>query len=770
MRLFLVAVSVLTMLAACSSSTDTKQDVSDGAVMDGGSELVADTALADTLVGDLQEEGLVADVMVDVAPEAVFDAAPDVAEPAFVELPESIVETDDASCPQCFVISHDGWDGSWDPAGPTQGQYDFPWTDDAGNDWMFYFRPWMRMRAPHPGTVKRVLLYSAGGAGTLEVQLSTGFPGGHYPCLDETNGEDLYPIGKPFVMPVTDAPGWREFDVSSLGHELLGYDEFFVLWRHVDDVRIGLAPPTPVAQGDYAVYGGLIADGPGDQMSCFPSMDNFKDPDEQPLVWIVRAEIEAPEVIENKGFTDLGEDGPKIGGHVSFGDYDNDGDPDFLTGGALWENDGTGTFSALGEAPGLAGLGGETVWGDFDNDGWRDILGVGGTGKLFRNLGDGTFEDVTETSTINLDANSQGVSWLDIDGDGRLDFYSASYGTQADGEKATRDFVYINNGDGTFTDVTEQFGVPVKPIFAHGRGLCHADYDQDGDIDIYVGNYRLDPNQLWQNGGGMSGLEDVAWEAGVKGNFVQGAWGHTIGPAFGDLNGDGWMDLVVPNLAHPRFWTFSDPTLIYLNNQDGTFYEMASTPFTVPESGIPYDETHSDSTLMDVDNDGDLDLFLTSVYEGRRSALFANDGLGHFTDITYAAGIAHFNGWGAAAADVDLDGDLDLMAHRLFRNELKQGNSLRVTLVGGASPDASAGWSNRDAIGAVVVVEVGDLMVARQVEGGTGVGCQNDSVLHFGLGSASQATSLKVLWPSGKETLVTSGLDAGQWLTIAEEN
>jgi len=278
--------------------------------------------------------------------------------------------------------------------------------------------------------------------------------------------------------------------------------------------------------------------------------------------------------------------------------------------------------------------------------------------------------------------------------------------------------------------------------------VCAADYDEDGDQDVYVGNYRLDPNQLWNNQGGMKGFKDVAQKAGVAGIFEQGAYGHTIGPSFGDLDGDGLFDLVVPNLAHPRFIEFSDPTTLYFNNGDGTF-----AGFEPPEKGIVYDETHSDSVLLDADGDGDLDVFLTSVYEGRRSFLYYNDGKGGFADRTYHAGILHLNGWGAAAADVDGDFDVDLIANRLFVNQDPQGgHHLAVKLVGGAVPGKTDGVSNRDAIGAVVTAKLTDRTLVRQVEGGTGVGCQNSSVLHFGLGSAKTVPELIVSWPSGKVT------------------
>jgi len=659
--------------------------------------------------------------------------------PAVVSLPEEVVPLVEPGCDDCFVAINETWDGEAEISFPTKGEYSQEYEGQ-----MFYFRPWVRFRMPHPGKVKRLFVLSSG-AGALEMRLSSGFPGGHYPCLDETNGEDRYPVGAPYVMETTAEPGWRVFDVSGAEHSLLGYDEFFVIFRQDGDARVGLYYPVPVAPGDYGVYGGLIADAPGDQMTCFPSMSNFTDIAEAPLEWVIRAEIEASEVVPDKGFEDGGADGLNVGGHASFGDYDNDGDEDLLSGGALWENDGNGDFTNATEGAGLATLGGETVWGDYDNDGNRDILGVGGKAMLFRNLGDGTFEDRTEESQIVINSSSQGVAWIDVNQDGYLDFYAASYGTLADPETPDRDYLFISNGDGTFYDFTEAAGIPVgPPKLYHGRGVCTADYDSDGDHDIYVGNYRLDPNQLWQNQGGLDGFVEQGWAAGVKGWFELGGYAHTIGPSFGDLDGDALIDILVPNLAHPRFVDFSDFTTLYFNNGDGTFEGIEA-----PGAGILYDETHSDSVLLDAENDGDLDVFLTSVYEGRRSYLYLNDGTGGFTDGTYEAGILHLNGWGAASGDVDGDGDQDLVAYRLFRNETVGGHYLALKLVGGATEAGPGVMSNRDAIGAVVEVHAGGMTLLRQVEGGTGTGCQNSSVLHFGLGAADAVDSIEVRWPSG---------------------
>ncbi|MBM4354965.1 MAG: VCBS repeat-containing protein [Deltaproteobacteria bacterium] len=220
-------------------------------------------------------------------------------------------------------------------------------------------------------------------------------------------------------MEVSDKPGWRVFSVGKLDWHLLGYDELFVLFEQEGEARVGLAPPAPTFPGDYPAYGGIIGDIPGDLMECFPTMSAFSGPNDEPLVWLMRVEIEADEVVETHEFEDQGVETLNVGGHVSFGDYDNDGDEDFLSGGSLWRNDGTGAFTNVSEAAGLTGLGGETVWGDYDNDGHRDILGIGGKPFLYHSNGDGSFTNATEEAGIAIPANSQGVVWFDLDGDTR---------------------------------------------------------------------------------------------------------------------------------------------------------------------------------------------------------------------------------------------------------------------------------------------------------------------------------------------------------------
>ncbi len=720
-----------------------------------GGDLAVEAAVETAEPGDLPEGEATADVA-EAAPEAGTEEASDLPTEGVVD---PIVPTPAASCAKCFVLADDAWDGVAKVSVPTKTDF-----SQVVDTLTYAFRPWIRFRTPHPGVVKRLFFYQGGDAGTVTLHLSLGVPGGHSPCVDEAKGDDKYPAGPVHAVEVAGTAGWRAVDVATDGLHVGAYDEFFVMFDMTDGARVGLQAAMAVAPGDYTVQGGLIADAPGDALDCFASQSAFTDADGKTMSWLVRAEIEADEVRTTHDFADAGAAGPAFGGQAAFGDCDGDGDDDLLAGGVLWRNDGAGGFTDITQAAGLAGLGGETLWGDYDNDGKRDILAVGGVARLFRNTGDCTFVETTAASGIVIDASSQGVAWVDADNDGLLDFYAASYGTLADPEVAAHDFFFHNNGDGTFSDRSQELGILEGPA-RHGRGVAVVDYDGDGWPDIYVGNYRLDPNQFWHNLAGTA-FVDVAKATGVQGTWhFPSSYGHTIGPSFGDLDGDGRIDLVVPNLAHPRFLAISDPTWIDLARADATF-----DAFHGADRGIPYDETHSDSVLFDVDNDGDLDLFLTSVYEGRRSQLYANDGHAQFQDVTYAAGILHLNGWGAAAADVDGDGRVDLVANRLFRNQVQNGNHwLEVRLQGGATPGAAGGAkrSNRDAVGAVVTVTVGGLTLVRQVEGGTGVGCQNSATLHFGLGADAKATQVDVRWPSGGVTTVKDVV-GGQVLALTE--
>jgi hypothetical protein len=163
-----------------------------------------------------------------------------------------------------------------------------------------------------------------------------------------------------------------------------------------------------------------------------------------------------------------------------------------------------------------------------------------------------------------------------------------------------------------------------------------------------------------------------------------------------------------------------------------------------------YQETHSNPSLLDVENDGDLDLFVTEVYDGRPIDVYTNDGAAHFTPARLQAGLTTENGWGSAVADDDRDGDEDYVAYDLYRNDAGTGHWLSLRLVGDVA-------SNRSAIGAIAWVTAGGVTRMRSVSGGNGTGCQDSQTLHFGLGDAVAIDEVRVWYPGG-DTVTYEGI------------
>jgi len=444
-----------------------------------------------------------------------------------------------------------------------------------------------------------------------------------------------------------------------------------------------------------------------------------------------------------------GELGFSGGAKAAFADFDNDGFVDLFNG-KLFRNQAGKHFAVVETSALPQGAG---IWGDYDNDGRTDLFVYSDPGGLYRNEGGGKFRQVEfpELPTVN----SRGAVWADINQDGYLDLYVGGYEIWQ--QEVHPDAIFLNLGDGTFR---EHWRSQEGARYA-ARGVTSLDFNEDGAIDIYVSNYRLQPNCLWKNDGGGS-FKDVAQGHKVAGNpsgeeitYTGGIkyrlFGHTIGSAVGDLDNDGHIDIVVGNFSHPRPGQ-DRPQFLRNRGPQGNFqFEDRSA-----DAGLNWQESFASAALGDYDNDGDLDLFFTTVYSVGSGniknfpVLYSNQGNWNFADVTATEQLQGLGPtYQAAWADIDNDGDLDLCSDgKLFINQGRENNWITVTLVGDGKQ------VNRSAIGATVRIRVGDRVLTRQVESGTGEGNQNDPRLHFGLGLHKDPVNLTITWPGNDKQQV----------------
>lgn len=500
------------------------------------------------------------------------------------------------------------------------------------------------------------------------------------------------------------------------------------------------------------------------------------------------------------GFKGVGMSNP------AWGDYDNDGDEDLLlNGGSLFRNNGPPywNFTDVTEETGLTRYY-SGVFGDYDNDGYLDIFTCTSNPTvpeiLWHNNGDGTFTDVTAESGIVDDYNTPAAGWGDYDDDGFIDLYIANYeGSGSGGSGLTNeplpDFLWHNNGDGTFTDVSDSTGLRDEEDHC-GRGVEWGDFDNDGDLDIYISNYRLNPNLLWENQGDGT-FKNVAEEKGVDGvrrysyydEITQNEpyYGHTIGSSWGDINNDGNLDLFVANLVHKDVerGKYCDDSKMYLNLGEENDYVFEDLR---PNNGMPYkdymggeDELWSGVTWGDFNNDGFLDLFVTSVYtdiDYAHTYLFKNNGDNTFTDYAVEAGVRVWANWGTSSCDYDNDGDLDIIVNgkdgidaannpsyvHLFRNDGKKNHKwLNVKIDGGMSENGESSILNQAGIGARITVTTKEgISQIREVEGGMGT-CSNQNSLEceFGFGEYSDTVDIEIGYSRDK-TLSFEDIDLNQ--------
>lgn len=497
-----------------------------------------------------------------------------------------------------------------------------------------------------------------------------------------------------------------------------------------------------------------------------------------------------------------------VGCGCAFLDYDNDGWMDILVlsgtrlegdpGGAtnrLYKNNRDGTFTDITEKAGLLreGWASAVTVGDYNNDGFEDLfITYWGQNVLYRNNGDGTFTDVTKAAGL-LNAQTRwgsGCSWVDYDRDGRLDLFVANYlefdfakipkpgqstncswkGVAVNcgprGLPPGRHSLYRNNGDGTFSDVTEKSGVG-QARSSYGMTVVAADFDNDGWPDIYVACDST-PSLLFRNNHDGTFTEE-GLERGVSLN-EDGMEQAGMGVGIGDFNLDGRLDLFKTHFT-------DDTNVLYRNDGKGVFDDI-----TVRSGlGVETRFVGWGAGMVDLDNDGAPDLFLVtgSVYpEVERvvpaypfktpRVVFRNLGGEKFEEFIEEAGpgvAAVHSSRGCAFGDFDNDGDVDILIVNmneppsLLRNDVTGSNHwLKVKLVGTKS--------NRSGIGARVVVRYGAKLQAQELTAQSSFYSCNDPRLHFGLGAATTA-DVEVRWLGGlKETFPKVKVD--RVLTLQE--
>ena len=472
-----------------------------------------------------------------------------------------------------------------------------------------------------------------------------------------------------------------------------------------------------------------------------------------PLPGHVAPEVPTNCLYRNNGdgtFTDVTEEsgvGDTGYGHgCAVGDYNNDGRLDlYVTNygpNCLYRNNGDGTFTDVADIAGVT----EPRWSsscafaDYDRDGNLDLY-------------------VVNYIVFDIDENP----WCGLKEKGIRAY------CEPDNFPAQSDTLFRNNGDGTFTDVTKSAGI--YNTTGKGLGVVWGDYNNDGVPDIYVANDSTE-NFLYHNNGDGT-FEEVGFMVGVA-LSEDGAAENGMGTAFGDWNNDGWLDLTVTNYAQQT-------NTLYHNDADGFFTDATATTktaqLTYPYLGwatafIDYDNDGYQDLFV---ANGHLHENLAELGQqgtyGQRNLLFQNNDNGTFTEVSETLGpgmkLADVSR-GATFADYDSDGDIDIVvtnsnaAPRLLRNDGgNQKNYLQIRLI--------ATQGTTDAIGARVKVTTGNLTQTREVRSGDGYLSQRDLTLHFGVADYAQIDSIEIQWQSGAKQQITS-VPANQVLSLKENS
>lgn len=619
-----------------------------------------------------------------------------------------------------------------------------------------------RFEPEAPGFIKKINVKLGGTAanGSVEMTLFGHEGGTSFPQLEMP----LFP--------------WITMNKTKVGEEWLSYElpapiksvnnQFFVVFRNIKngariyaDNKAATATCKSSSGGDY-YYMFLKTTG---NSWALGSKNAFA----------VEAEMDYEKLSGNPFFRDItntvGIDTNLGNSVIAWADVDKDGFQDLLTQTKFYKNEGGVSFSDQTLKIGYGGSNG-AMFLDVDNDDDLDIIAFfpsGDSGIFYKNIGGLNFTKVKAIGLKSLPSLSS-FSAADLDGDGFPEiFVGQLWGAYPE---PYPNYLFKNNGNGVFTDITNKLypnhngtaNFPEKVVCKAGdqatwlsngntnrrsRGSSFVDYDNDGDMDLYVTNYFLEPDEFFRNNGDGT-FTDVIGAKGIDKN--NSSSNHGTGIDFGDYNNDGNFDILLPQFSHPAF-------AVQYNHRNTTVYENLGGPnydfkdlnsaneMVNPPSGIQYEETYSGGSWGDVNNDGLLDFYISVFYGCRYVKLYLQNTDHTFGLKTYYYGLQKLNtGEDATWVDYNNDGLLDLCSGdegriRLFKNEGKKDNQF-ITL------DLKSGKENLYAIGAKVIVYSGGQKLTRQITAGRGVRHQSPYRLHFGLGKNS-IEKIEVYWPDG---------------------
>lgn len=620
-----------------------------------------------------------------------------------------------------------------------------------------------------PCKVRKILIYYVSGTGTDEIRLTGDASEGTIPPSQYCFSYNTLAEATVSVQ----GKGWVEIDVSKHNVEFDGLDRIVI--QHV--VRSGGPNWGQDANGQSPVTSFQY-----DPVTPNPNFFNIPGIYYQARGdYMVRLVVELPfdrrptatliDATASMGL--IGTDGKPIrSDQVSVVDWNADGYDDVCIPGQFFQNDSGRAFRRV-QMPFASG---PTSWGDVDNDGDVDVLVMQGFGndQLWRNDGKGQFTNVSAESRIVNNAPGISALWLDIEHDGDLDLFFANGRSESNGNEIYfQDKLWRNDGNMTFTDVTAlsklALGEPAPFYDTWGASVC--DFNNDGRTDIFVATYRIAPDRLYRNNGDgtFTEVSSATGAIGIPTTQPQ-YFGHGMGSEWGDVNGDGLVDLLVGNLGHPDSRAqYSNPSLVLRNTATAAnprfsnWYDMSSDG-VLDWHGIKFKEMNAGLCLGDLDQDGSLDVWHGQIsYDAlgngaNRPAhiyLGSTDPAKSFRDITWESGMFIHGAWTAVRADFDRDGDLDLLCAsgtenlKYFRNDLaKQGSAVTIRL-----RDTRQGKHVR-AYGARLTLYAGDKQTHRWLPGTVNGGRMSQMThdLHIGLGAAQSIDSIVVVWPGNSVT------------------